>query len=182
MKKIIFSMMMMVCFLSLNHAQVNFGLKAGINFANFDYKDTKLKIENSTGWQAGILLQVQDPVLGLGIQPELLYTVINGNVDHHSNSIHYFRVPVNLYKSFNLVVVRPYIEAGPYFSYALNFVGEVFDSRIERFDWGIGLGAGVGISKLLIGARYSWGLQDVSGMREFEMKNNTFSISLALLF
>ena len=182
MKKIILSMMMTVCFLNLIHAQVNFGLKAGINFANFDYKDANLKIENSTGWQTGILLQVQDPVLGLGIQPELLYTVINGNVDHHSNSIHYFRVPVNLYKSFNLVMIRPFIEAGPYFSYALNFVGTVFDSRIDKFDWGIGLGAGVGISKLLIGARYSWGLQDVSSMKEFEMKNNTFCLSLALLF
>ena len=182
MKKIVFAVMLLVCFLNLNNAQINFGIKGGFNFANFNYKDTKLRIENSTGWQAGILLQVQDPVMGLGIQPELLYTVVNGDIEQATNSIHYFRVPINLYKSFNLMKLRPYIEAGPYFSYALNFVGDVFESRIEKFDWGIGLGAGIGINKLLFGARYSWGLQDVSGMKDFEMKNNTFSLSLAILF
>jgi len=182
MKKIFFTILMMVCFLSLNNAQINFGLKGGVNFTNFDYKDTQLKIDNATGWQAGVLLHAEDPVTGFGIQPELLYTVVNGNVDQSSNSIHYFNVPVNLYKGFDLIGIRPYLEAGPYFSYALHFVGEVFESRINKFDWGIGLGAGVGINKLLIGARYSWGLQDVSCKKDFEMKNNTFSLSLALLF
>jgi len=182
MKKIFFTMMMLVCFLSQIYAQVNFGIKGGFNFANFDYKDKELKITNATGWQAGILLQMQDPLIGLGIQPELLYTVINGNVDQATNSIHYFKVPVNLYKSIHLGAFQLYMEAGPYFSYALHFVGDVFDSRIDKFDWGIGLGAGFGINKLLIGARYSWGLQDVSSVKNFEMKNNTFSVSLVILF
>jgi len=182
MKKIIFSIMMMVCLLNLINAQINFGIKGGVNFANFDYKDTQLKIVNSTGWQAGVLLQAQDPAMGLGIQPELLYTVAKGNVDQATNSIHYFKIPINLYKSFNLMTLHPYFEAGPYFSYALHFVGEVFESQIDRFDWGIGLGVGIGINKLLIGVRYSWGLQDVSCVKHFEMKNNMFSVSLTLLF
>ena len=188
MKRRIVLVVMMACCMSQVDAQVRFGIKGGVNFENFSYKNAQeeLTIDNSVGWQAGALLQFKIPVVEIGVQPELLYTVkkadVKDGVKNESNSIHYFEVPLNVQWGFNLAFIRPYVMAGPYFGYAVEFGGDVFKSHIDRFDWGIGLGAGIELWKLQLGARYSWGLQNVSGVKEFEMKNNTFTLSLALLF
>ena len=183
MKKIVL-VVMMACCMSQIDAQVRFGIKGGVNFENFNYKNAKeeLTIDNSIGWQAGALLQFKIPVVGIGVQPELLYTVKKAEVKNESNSIHYFEVPLNVQWGFDLAIIRPYVMAGPYFGYAVQCNGDVFKSHIDKFDWGVGLGAGIELWKLQLGARYSWGLQNVSSMKEFEMKNNTFTLSLALMF
>jgi hypothetical protein len=188
-KKVFLSVVIMACYLSHINAQVHFGIKGGINFENFNYKDAKkeLTIDQSIGWQAGILLQFKAPVVGIGVQPELLYTVLHAKVSDAtandvSNSINYLEVPLNLMWSFNLAIMRPFIMAGPYFSYAIHIDGDELKDRIDRFDWGVGIGGGIEIRKIQFGARYTWGLQDVSSVKDFEMKNNTFRLSLAILF
>ena len=183
MKKIILAIMMTACFLSQINAQLRFGVKGGINFDNpkiEDYRNT-LKVENSTGWQAGALFQIKVPGVGVALQPELLYTVRKVNVDQQSNGIHYFEVPVNLQLGLDLVLLRPYLQAGPYFGYALKTEGEKFKDNLSKFDWGIGLGGGLEIWKFQLDLRYSWGLQNVSNMKDFEMKNNRFTIALGIL-
>ena len=188
MKKVILSIMMMACFTSLINAQIKFGIKGGVNFENFKLEDARnqLTLDNAIGWQAGILLQAKIPGIGLGVQPELLYTAKKADIkiiqgSNETNSIRYLEVPLNVLWSINLVVVRPYLIGGPYFCYALKSEGSVFETQINKFDWGIGLGGGVEIWKLQLGARYSWGLQDVS-KADFELKNNKFTLSLGILF
>ena len=136
MKKIVLIIIVLACSFSHADAQVRFGIKGGLNFDNFSRKNVKdqLTFDNSVGWQAGALLQFKVPVVGLGVQPELLYTVKKAKIDENSNSIHYFEVPVNAFWSFNLIVVRPYLMAGPYFSYAVDFSGAEFNSKIDKFD------------------------------------------------
>ena len=183
MKKIILAILITACYISQINAQVKFGLKGGVNFDNYKLKNTPLTVENSTGWQAGALLQLKVPGVGVAVQPELLYTVNKVNVDHASNGIHYFEIPINLQLGLNLVLLRPYLQAGPYFGYALKTEGDVFKEKINKFDWGIGLGGGLEIWKLQFDARYSWGLQNVTiSATNFEMKNNRFTVSLAYLF
>ena len=190
MKKIILSIVVMACFLSQINAQVRFGVKGGLNFDNFNCKDVKneLKIGNSTGWQAGVLLQVKVPVIGIGVQPELLYTVRNAKMPVSQaigkdvvNTISYLEVPINLQWGPDLLLLHPYLMVGPYFSYTLNIKGDELKDKIDKLDWGIGLGAGLDIRKLQFGARYTWGLQDV-GVKDFEMKTNSFKVSLGFLF
>ena len=182
MKKIILVIMIMACYTSQISAQLKFGVKGGVNYTNFKVKDAQFSTSNSTSWQIGALMQTKVPILGMGVQPELLYTVYKADVNGRSNGIHYLQVPVNVFQSFNLLVVRPYLMAGPYFGYAVNIDGRAFKNQVDRFDWGIGLGGGIEIWKLQFGARYSWGLQNVSKVNEFKMRNNTFSLSLAYLF
>jgi len=184
MKKFIISIMFMACYMSLINAQVHFGIKGGVNFDNFNLKGAKneLTISNSAGWQAGVLLQFKVPVIGIGVQPELLYTVRNAKANEVSNRISYLEVPLNVQWGLNLAILRPYLMAGPYFSYALNFKGNELKDRIEKIDWGVGLGAGVEIRKIQFGARYQWGIQDVSHVRDFKIKNNSFRLSMAILF
>jgi len=187
MKRIILAVVVTACFASQINAQFHFGLKGGLNFANFKIEQSikqakdQVTIENSTGWQAGALLQIKIPVIGLAFQPELLYTVRKVDMDQKAHGIHYFEVPVNLQFGLDLKVLRPYLQAGPYFGYALKTDGEHFEN-ISKLDWGAGIGGGLEIWKFQLDARYSWGLQDVSSVKEFEIKNNRFTVSLGILF
>jgi hypothetical protein len=168
---------LVVCLLTGNiYAQFRIGVKAGVNFSEFNTKNQVLQNEGSgTSWQTGLAAQFKIPLIGLGIQPELLYSV---NRDKGS-SIGYFTVPLNLrWQPLPIPLIKPVILAGPYFGYAVNFKG--FEN-IERFDWGIGLGAGVEIWKLQLEGRYNWGLQNVK-ISDFSIKNNVFTLSLIYFF
>ena len=189
MKKIILSIMVVAFYLSPINAQFHFGIKGGATFDNFSYKDDKkeLSIDRATGWQAGVLMQLKVPVIGIAVQPELLYTVHKAQVTDSggkdkSNSISYVEVPINLQWGPDIPLLRPYIEAGPYFGYAVNIKGDELKDRIDKIDWGIGLGIGLEVWKLQLGARYTWGLQDVSSVKDFEMKNKALRLSLGILF
>ena len=181
MKKIILSVVVMACFLSQINAQVKFGIKGGVNFDSFKYKDAKSN--TMTGWQAGVLLQVKVPVIGIGIQPEAIYTArIQEQLGGKNQKINYLEIPVNLQWGPSLPLLHPFLMAGPYFAYAVNIKSDALKNTMKNFDWGIGLGAGLDIWKLQFAARYTWGLQNVSSVKDFEQKNNSFKISLGFLF
>lgn len=175
MKKIV---LILVAFMFAGsiHAQLRFGVKAGANFSEFNSKEQTLQKEGAA-WQLGLASQFKIPLVGLGIQPELLYSVNKGK----DNSIGYFTVPVNLRWQFlPIPIIKPVILAGPYFGYAVNFKGF---KDIKRFDWGIGLGAGVEIWKLQIEGRYNWGLQNIRERDSgFDFKSNVFTLSAIYFF
>ena len=185
MKKIVLAVVMMAFCVSQMNAQINFGLKGGLNFDNFKLENAKeqLTLKNASGWQAGALLQIKVPVLGIGLQPELLYSVSKTNINNEANSIHYFEVPVMLQWGLNLVLVRPYLQGGPYFGYALKTDGPKFKDNISKSDWGIALGAGIEIWKFQFSGRYQWGLQNVtSKATDFDLNNRKFNLALGFLF
>jgi len=185
MKKIILAVVLMACCMSQIDAQIRFGIKGGLNFDKFKFdEDTKKKLnpENVSGWQAGALLQIKVPVAGIGVQPELLYTVCKTNIKDDTNSIHFFEIPVMLQWGLDLVIVRPYIQGGPYFGYVLKADGNTFKDNIDKSNWGIALGAGIDLWKLQLSARYQWGLHNVSKVTDFDLKNNRLNLSLGFLF
>ncbi|MDR2286077.1 MAG: PorT family protein [Prevotellaceae bacterium] len=161
-------------------AQFRFGVKAGVNFSEFNSKNQVLK-KDGAAWQAGFAAQFKIPLIGLGIQPELLYSINKGA----NNSIGFFTVPVNLrWQPLPIPVIKPVILVGPYFGYAVNFKGfQNFRNDIKRFDWGIGLGGGVEIWKFQIEGRYNWGLQELGKKaKELNLKNNVFTLSAIYFF
>jgi hypothetical protein len=185
MKKIL---LILVAFMFVGsiHAQLRFGIKAGVNFSEFNTEVQELQ-KNGTAWQVGLASQFKIPLIGLGIQPELLYSVNQGN----DNSIGYFTVPLNIrWQPLPIPFIKPVILVGPYFGYAVSFKG--FDSikdDINRVDWGIGLGGGVEIWKLQIEGRYNWGLQnlgkkikDIDQIGNISLKNNVFTLSAIYFF
>jgi hypothetical protein len=179
MKKIL---LILIAFMFIGniHAQLRFGIKAGINFSEFNSREQILQTDGAA-WQVGLASQFKIPLIGLGVQPELLYSVYKGK----DNSIRYFSVPINLrWQPLPIPLIKPIILAGPYFGYALDFKGfNNFRNNIKRFDWGIGLGAGVEIWKLQIEGRYNWGLQNLSEKKnDFNLKNNVFTLSAIYFF
>ena len=180
MKKTFLTIVVMACFISQMDAQVRFGIKGGLNFDN-PKVDKLSSVEGSSGWHVGAMLQIMVPVIGLGVQPEALYTVKNVEVVGKKSGIGYFEVPVNLRYDINLLLLRPYITVGPYFGFVVNTSGEIKKDYIQENDWGIGVGGGLEIWKLYTGLRYSMGMKNI-GKDGFEMKNRTFSVSIGYLF
>jgi hypothetical protein len=187
MRKILL-ILVAVMFFGNMEAQLRFGVKAGVNFSEFNSKEQTLD-KQGAAWQVGLASQFKIPLTGLGVQPELLYSVYKGKGDAgngNDNSIGYFNIPVNLrWQPLPIPVIKPVILAGPYFGYTVNLKG--FDTfrkeNIKRFDWGIGLGAGVEIWKLQIEGRYNWGLQNLTKKSDLsELKNNVFTLSAIYFF
>ena len=213
MKKILLIAVMLLTFIGAD-AQVRFGIKGGVNFNSMsDIKigDLKNSFDNRSGFNAGILVQAKSPVIGLAIQPELLYTskgamwaptssdAVNEVLDAKKTiRMDYLELPVNIQWGLDLLVLRPYIQVSPYVSYAISKKGDIADvewNNLNRFDYGVGLGAGVEIWKFQISGKYSWSLGTLSDFKNDipelgifakdkinGAKMRGFELSLAFLF
>ena len=180
-----------------------FGIKGGLNFNSIE--DINLRgvkdfdIGNSTGFNVGILYKTKIPLIGLTIQPELIYSQTNSSINTDiiggSNlngdlKLGTLMLPVGLQWGIDLMLFRPFIQAVPYIGYTVNTQNKItnLNWNVDKFKYGVGLGAGLDIWKLQISGRYNWDLGDVA---EFEWKgvdtfkggkNKGFELSLAILF
>ena len=184
MKKLILVVVAMLCLLSQTDAQVRFGLKVGVDFDDFAH--VKQLHSNNVGWQAGPMLQLMLPVVGMGAQAEALITqkrvdilTPGGGLSNSRHSMWYLQVPVHFRYELNLILLRPFFTAGPQFRWAIDKSGE-YKSDFNDFDWGIGLGGGIEILKFQVGLRYTWGIKDSGAMGD--INPNTFTLSLGRLF
>lgn len=155
-------------------AQPKWGVTAGLNFNTSKFTDIEVKAR--TGWSAGATCLVDLP-LGFSIQPSLLYHQKGANItDRVSQTMGYLEVPVSVQWGPDLLIFRPFIDVTPYIGYALasdakislpglNVDWDTWEGK-KRFEYGLGLGAGVNVWKLQVIARYNWNfgsLYDVNG-------------------
>lgn len=182
-----------------------FGIKGGLNLTNLhsnNFADNSLK----AGFNAGIFSKI--PITpGFSIQPELLYTV-KGNKSDYNNFVEgsgayrfnlgYVELPllavVNLAKNFS-------IHGGGYAAYLTNAdikdvnnngnINGITDLNVDNFNrWDFGLAGGVAfdIEHFTLGARYNYGLSDISKSGNFSStvlgnaKNNGLSIYVGFGF
>ena len=152
-----------------SYAQVQFGLKGGLNFATVRYIST----DNSkarVGWNAGLLseIPIQENLL---IRPELLYSSKGfgfsamGTNSAGAVKLNYMAVPV-------LFGYRPTASSalflGPEFGYLTKAVSKSsgistdMTGTFRHFDMGFDIGAAYTISKGFgIEARYNHGFKDL---------------------
>ncbi len=146
-----------------------FGIKAGLYTSQFsDIKDFKLK--NNVGFQAGVLYKLH-VTPSIVVQPELLYVAKEAKLEGKETvpttgdgryAMKYMQVPVSLQYGPNLVVARPFVQVVPYINYALGKSSNVGSwDDINRFGYGIGLGAGVDVWRFQFNARYNWDFSKV---------------------
>lgn len=186
-------------------AQGKFGITAGMNFNTSKFGDIDVKAK--TGWSAGITYGVDLP-LGFSIQPSLVYQQKGANLaDGISQSMGFIELPVSVQWGPDLLVLRPFIDVTPYIGYALSnkFTADLAIAELEddswegkkRFEYGLGIGAGVDVWKFRVIARYNWnfgslynvdGWEDVEdqlNLKDLNEKNPNFggvSLSLAFFF
>ena len=147
-----------------------FGIKGGLNFNSLE--DINLKgvkdfdIGNSTGFNVGILYKTKIPLIGLTIQPELIYSQTNSSINTEiagwSNlngdlKIGTLMLPVGLQWGIDLMLFRPFIQVVPYIGCTLNSKLDIGNTSLkmdtDKFQYGIGVGAGIDIWKLQVSGR-----------------------------
>ena len=187
MKKLLSVLLALMVVSTLSFGQSKFGIKAGLNFNTLEDVTESGSVnqawKNQTGYHFGIAWQFKIPIIGIGVQPELLYSKVrtsfaeaytgiqpqNGMIA--SNSIvyptlseiemDYLTLPINIQLGLDLLILRPFIVVSPYISYALQKGGDLTNQDwddINRFNYGVGAGVGLDIWKLQIMGKYNWGL------------------------
>lgn len=178
-----------------------FGIKGGINMPSIEFKTDLAELAKpDLGYHAGVFGQLNIPVIGLGIQPELLYlnqpvAYVEHEVDNKwknaSKRVSYLDIPINITWGVDLKVVRPFIAVTPYLRYAFSdvktYVGQAESGsgpeleELSHFDYGIGAGVGIDLfSTVQLMGRYGWGLSDLVKNGNYRVRS--FTLSLGYIF
>jgi len=177
MKKILLVAAMLLGTFATQAQGVDFGIKAGANFANFngDGVDT----EGITSWHAGAVLE-----LGLtptfSVQGEALYSSIGAKIED-GNDINLDYVSVPVLAKFYVLPEKVSIVAGPQFSFLTK---DTEDLKAKSTDIGLagGLEAKI-VAGLFAQARYVIGLTNVNDdSATAEFKNAVFQVSIGYNF
>lgn len=113
-------------------AQFNFGIKAGVNIAETPSNLGALQsaVSGDAGWFIGPMAKVTLPVVGLGVEANLLYSQTNSEVGGEKIKRQCIDLPVYLRYELSIPAinkfVEPFIEAGPQWSWN---IGE------KKFSW-----------------------------------------------
>ena len=187
MKKIIFLPLLLA--VGMLNAQLQFGLKGGVNISNFTGGDFN-NIEKSAyvAWHAGGLVRIKFDHLAL--QPEVLFSTQGAKLDdgttEENYEITYVNIPIMLQWQFKGSF---YVEAGPQVGFKVS--EDIPNSAIDEFakstDLSIGVGLGFLKSKGLgIGGRYTVGVSKVgefdSANIDPDFKNGVIQFSLIFIF
>jgi hypothetical protein len=150
------------------HAQVQFGLKAGANFATqtgSDAGDSKTMFNFNAG--AFLRLAIAPHV---GIQPELVYSgqgasydISQGTLKEHAN---YLNIPILLKYSFPM---GPYLETGPQLGFLLSANSSINGNSTNTknaynttdFAWVFGVGYKIPRSPVGIDLHYNVGIANI---------------------
>ncbi len=178
---------------SLAYAQIpgfNIGPKVGATFSKFTTDQDQITEELKSTFHFGAFARIGKKVY---LQPELVVMNRSGLlktdlIDGSSNTIKITSIdlPVLLgVKVIDLKATNIRVMAGPVASLTLNkeISIENWENTINRDDfrnanWGIQFGAGADLLFLTLDLRYEIGMNDVSKLDGFDLKNNMFIISL----
>lgn len=170
MKKIIATSVLVLSLIFTAHAQLDMGLKAGLNYDfSGDIKDLGTNIQSTTddilhgadskmGYHMGIWFKIE--FLNLFLRPELVYTQTEKNYDIASLATIKTKkvdIPVVL----GTKIVGPlYVFGGPSFQYVLanDFSIKTSEVSTDDFTVGLNLGTGVTIGKLGMEVRWEKGI------------------------
>ena len=189
-------------------AQIDFGIKAGANLPEaptLNVDDFKSSIRGNTGWFVGPTAKFVIPVVGLGVEANLLYSQANIDIDGQNILTQSIEVPLMLRYELSIPainrIVEPFIAIGPQFgwnigdkSFTLKNIADIAgrEYRIKDSNTSLNLGLGLVLfNHLQIHGNYNLALgktADITGTivdftKELaEIKTNTWQVSLAYIF
>lgn len=171
MKKIFLTILFFFGFLQFTQSQINFGVKAGINYNSNSIKETGQDVfegaKSKTGYHAGAWLRFKIPGLGLYLRPELVYTSLENEVYYKQTAettnydIKKLDIPVLLGKKI-FSIGNIYI--GPSFQYILNSdfdISDITSVDADGFTLGLQFGGGVEFGNLGIDVRWERAFSDI---------------------
>jgi Outer membrane protein beta-barrel domain len=163
------------------NAQISFGAKAGVNFADFGGENAN-GLSGKIGFNIGGLANIS-LTEKLKVQPEILYSAEGTKSSAAKFNPNLINIPVllqySLYKGL-------YAETGPQFGIITSFKVKPNDSgssidvkdsyKSSNFSWGIGFGYQTN-NGLGMNARYNLGLASIAkGSGDLKMNNITLGV------
>ena len=189
-------------------AQMGFGIKGGLNFAELSDVETvdtldKLESESKTDFVGGAYLKF--PLGALRLQIEGLYSLKGGEGQYSNNGLGsapwetqltYLEIPVLLKYEFPTSTLKPFLYGGGSVAFLMKAEkrNQTVDSDwvdikddLNSTDYGLVVGAGIELLGLTLEGRYTHGLADTvdqkSGdLQVDEAKNKTWSIMAGIDF
>ena len=186
---------LMVSSANVNAKTFSFGVKAGANFNKLSFNKEILKdfnSDNSAGWEAGLMVEANLPIVGLGADLSLMYARMNnaGGEYGRDTGKNFIMLPLNVKYKFSLPVVgnylAPYVFTGPNFMFKLdkNILKDM-QSKTCQVAWNVGLGLEF-FHHLQVGASYNFGINKVANYfldaKDYDIKNNYWMVTAAYLF
>ena len=192
MKKLILLVAIALFTFNVNAQGVDFGVKAGVNFATIGGDETD-DLGSRTSFHFGVTagIAVSD---NFSVQPELVYSAQGASIDYGGGEegdlkLDYLNLPImaqfQVADGFS-------IEVGPQFGFLLSAKADDGDDEqdIKDFVKGLDLAAGIGVnyamaSGLNFGARYNLGLSNINdgeGSDDFKNQNNVIQVSVGYRF
>lgn len=171
--------------LSMTAQKAEFGLKGGLNYgATGEYESvsdatgdfvSSFKGDDRTGFHAGVFAQFE--ILGIFLQPELMYTELNTDYDTFEYKLSKIDAPVLL----GLNVLGPLnIKAGPSFQYILDNELDNSDFQVKDVEKditvGYQLGAGLDLGRLGFDVRYEGAFTENTAFGLNETAQERFTI------
>ena len=168
MKRVLLLMALcLTLFATRAHAQFSFGVTGGVNLTTAKYYKTDVK--DPVGCFAGVVCNVDLPH-GFSIQPGVQFCSKAAVVNELSEfKVNYIEVPVSIQWGQDLIVFRPFIDAGVLAGYHLydrkktSYVDDLviytnYPTDLQRLEYGVSLGGGIDIWKLRLTAKYFWNM------------------------
>ena len=193
-KKITFIVLMMAVVLPAA-AQVRLGVRGGVTVGKLRFDRELISSDNRVGYTGGLLLDMNIPIVGIGIEASAMYTHRNNRLTDETQYFkrHYIDIPV--YARYRMTipslsrVFAPVIFTGPTFSILFNEDAPTNYKNSKTFlSWDVGAGAdlfnhvrltasyGIGISKAMSYINQEYSGSKVTG------KDRCWTISAAYLF
>lgn len=201
MKRVFTVLFILLLFSSFSFAQMQFGLKAGLNIANIGGSDAdKLvgqSLDSKTGFSGGVFFNYQFNKL-FAIQPEAYYSMKGATYKESgvelTITLDYIEIPVLL----KLLIpvegsnIKPTIFAGPAIGFntthkmKLEYNGQTVEQDIQNTKstdfslmFGGGLGFMMGKNELGVDVRYILGLSTLDDSSDaFDLKNNVINFNV----
>ena len=176
MKKVILVVFLALGLSQISNAQINFGIKGGVNYNNNNNNnngDATLSstgndiidgAESKSGFHAGVWFRGKLPILGLYLRPEIVYTQVKSEYTYKSAATDYdfkkLDVPVLLGKK---VLGFGNVFIGPSFQYIIEddfSFSDLSSDDFDKFSVGMQMGFGVEFGKVGLDVRWERGLSD----------------------
>jgi len=169
MKKIILMVCLAFAFSQVSNAQIQFGVKGGVNYTMDSFTNIKDNVlsgaKNKAGFHIGTWVRAKLPGVGFYIRPELVYTQLSNDVIYDSESTNFKFQKIDIPVLFGKKVFGVgNVFVGPSFQYILGSAFGLADlTKVDSsgFSVGMQLGIGVEFSKFGIDLRYERSLSNV---------------------
>ena len=147
-------------------AQVRLGVRAGLTVGEMRFDRDIINSDNRVGYTGGLVLDLNIPVVGLGIEASAMYSRRSDrhrlSDDYQVFKRHYFDFPI--YARYKLTlpsverIIAPYVYTGPCFSVLFKEnAPDSYNNSKTMLSWDVGAGAEL-FRHLRLSATYGLGI------------------------